>query len=448
MKRLLLSAAIICALAIPVQAQLTLDSCLSMAKQHNCSIKTSELDIAIAEEVKKQVLWKYFPQVSISGMALASARPLIRMDVTKLGNNTESREFLSDVFTIVDSISNGGLRSDIELINWGMSANVMAIQPIYWGGMIVNGNKLAQLGIDAAKLQSAVAERDLLQQVEDTYWLVAGLQDKRATVRQAIQLLDTITEVAETAFQAGVVTKNDLLKVNLKRNEVATKALQLENGIHLASRALCQLVGLDYTSELNLQPVPIEDEITLNLTLEDVDASDRPEKELLELNIKAEELRKKITIGESLPHLAIGAVGGVTNYFDKYNWNVVGLVRLTVPLTGWGETAHKIKEHNLRIEKAKQMRTDLTQKMSLQNEQAYNMLTESIQLMLEHESAEQMAQDNYDISFMNYEAGICTMSELLESQTLLLTAKNNYTDACINYRSALRRFNDINKKTH
>ena len=450
MKRLiiLLSAISLQLLAVASElssATLTLDSCLSMAKAHNCTIRSTQLDIAIAQEVKKQLVWKYFPQVSLSGFALAGAEPLIRMDVSNVGKTSESKEFLTEMFNTIDSISNGGVSKNMELINWGVSANVRAVQPVYWGGMIVNGNRLASLGVEAAKLQAAVSERDLLQQVEETYWLVAGLQQKRHTVEQAMQLLDTVQGIAETAYSAGIVTKNDLLKVMLKRNEVATKSLQLENGIHLASRALCQLVGIDYTEEPVLDPVPIEPELTLNITLDDIDPSGRPETELLDMNIKAEELRRKITIGETLPHIAIGGIGGMSNFFNKTNWNVVGFATVTIPLTGWGETAHKIKEHNKRIEKAQLMKSDLSEKMSLQNEQAYDMLTESIQLMLQHESAEQMAQDNYNTSLMNYEAGMCTMSELLESQSLLLRAENDYTDACINYRAALRRFRELNK---
>ena len=81
----------------------------------------------------------------------------------------------------------------------------------------------------------------------------------------------------------------------------------------------------------------------------------------------------------------------------------------------------------------------------LQNEQAYRQLNEAIRLVTEHESALQMAQENYRISLMNYQAGMSTMSELLESQALLLQAENAYTDARISFRGAQRKFNDLNK---
>ena len=57
-----------------------------------------------------------------------------------------------------------------------------------------------------------------------------------------------------------------------------------------------------------------------------------------------------------------------------------------------------------------------------------------------------MAKSNYENALMQYQAGMCTITELLEAQTLYFLAQNDYTDACINYRSALRRFNDLNNR--
>jgi hypothetical protein len=37
---------------------LTLDSCLNSARQRNCTIRSAQLEVLIAREVKKQMLWK------------------------------------------------------------------------------------------------------------------------------------------------------------------------------------------------------------------------------------------------------------------------------------------------------------------------------------------------------------------------------------------------------
>ena len=97
------------------------------------------------------------------------------------------------------------------------------------------------------------------------------------------------------------------------------------------------------------------------------------------------------------------------------------------------------------LAQAENMRDDLRNKMKLQNEQVYDALNESAMLLRQHASAKQMAEDNYNISLMNYEAGIGTMSELLESQALLMQAMDQYTDAKITYRTSQRKFENLNQ---
>jgi len=291
-----------------------------------------------------------------------------------------------------------------------------------------------------------VSERDLLQQVEETYWLITGLLDKQRTLERGTALLDTTQTIAQMALDRGMVTQNDILRVDLERNKLQTNSLKLKNGLALATRLLCQLTGITYSPDLQFERLQVDKELILPVSLEDISIDGRPETELLELNITAEQLFKKVTIGETLPHIAIGVTGGYSNFFNRHDWNVIGFAKVSIPLTQWGQTAHKIKEHNLKIQRAEIMRDDLSEKMRLQNEQAYDQLTECIQLLTQHESACRMAEGNYNNTLMQYEAGMCTITDLLEAQTLYFLAQNDYTDACINYRSALRRFNDLNNR--
>jgi len=423
---------------------LTLDSCLSSARQRNCTIQSALKDVQIAQQVKKQVFTKFFPQVSLTAFGFYAIDPLVRIYIPGLMQTSEGREAMESVLESMRE-EHPDMSKDLEMMRYGGSVGGLLVQPVFMGGRIVNGNKLAKLGVEAAEKQVEISERDILQEVEDTYWLVAGLYEKRATVQRVSELLDTIQTVAQSAYDNGLVIQNDLLKVMLKKNEIETKSVQLENGIVLASKLLCQLTGITYDGELELEP--FSDSETADSLVPEASfvVAGRPETELLEMNIRAEQLRKKLTIGEALPQFGIGLQGGYSNFFDRNRWNGLAFAFVRVPLTQWWETGHKIKEHNLRIEKAQMMQRDLTSKMTLQNEQAYSQLNEALRLVMQHRSAMVMAEDNCRISMMNYEAGIATMSELLESQALLLQAQNAYTDARISYRGAMRKFNSLNK---
>lgn len=446
----LLAAVCLLPAALAQQEVLTLDSCLNSARQRNCTIRSAALEVAISQEVKKQMLWKYFPQVSLNAFAYGSARPIIEADVTEMGLQGDTKDFLKSTFELLNEIvkmddPNASISSEIKMLRWGVVAGAQAVQPIYWGGQIVTANKLAKLGIDASQLKQEVSERDVLQEVTDIYWLIAGLMEKRQTLSIAISLLDTIQHTAEVAYNHGLVTSNDLLKVQLKQNEMQTKSLQLENGIQLASRLLCQLIAQPYEHELLLEPFPEQMISSLSEQPDTINISNRPEVKLLELNIRYNKLNKRLTLGEALPHLGIGLSGGYSNFFEKDKFNALVFANLSIPLTGWGEMSHRLRQHDLQIQKAELMQEDLMSKMSLQNRQIYDQLTEAIRLMEQHRAARELAQDNHRISLLNYQAGVGTMSELMESEALMLQAENAYTDSRITYLSAQRKFEEYNK---
>lgn len=427
------------------QELLTLDSCLSYAKQRNCTIQSAQLEVAISRELKKQMLWLYFPQVGLNGFAFGAAHHLIEFDVRTVGNSQDMSDFLSAIFDIAKE-TDPNVSPIIKKMRWGVSAQAQAVQPLYWGGQIVNANKLAKLGIEVSQLREEVNERDVLQEVTEYYWLVSGLQEKQATVDTVVALLDTISEVAQVAFNNGLVTRNDLLRVQLKQNEIQTQALQLKNGIELASRFLCHMIGMEYVAPLVLEKMEGDNMSLVPMAIGENTAEFRPEYQMLDANIRFNQLMKKVTLGEALPHLAIGITGGYSNFFERDKWNGIAFVQLSIPLTQWGQTAHQLKQHDMRIKQAQLMQQDLGAKLNLQNRQVYDQMVEAAKLTSQHQSAAELAEDNYNLALMNYRAGVATMTELLEAEALFMQAQNNLTDSRINYRTALRKYNDYTKQ--
>ena len=439
--------AVLCTIdhGLTAQEVLTLDSCLSYAKQRNCTIQSAQLEVEISRELKKQMLWLYFPQVGLSGFAFGAAKHMIELDVRNLSNSTDMRDFLAELFNIAQS-EDPNVDPIIRKVRWGVSAQAQAVQPLFWGGQIVNANRLAKLGIDVSQLRGEISQRDVLQEVTEYYWLISGLQEKQATVDTVVALLDTIDEVANVAFNNGLVTRNDLLRVQLKKNEIETQALKLENGIELASRMLCHMIGIEYTEPLVLEKMEEEDTNVIPSVPSENSAQGRPEYQLLDANIRFNQLMKKLTLGEALPHLAIGLSGGYTNFLERDKWNGLAFVTLSIPLTQWGQTAHQLRQQNLRIKQAQLMQQDFGAKLNLQNRQVYNTMIEAAKLAEQHKAAADLAKDNYNLALMNYTAGVATMSELLEAEALYMQAHNALTDARINYRTALRKYNNYTQQ--
>ena len=419
---------------------LTLDSCFALARANNAQFKTNQLEIEKAKEVKKQIYTKYFPQVSANYLAYYAAKPLIQYGVDDIHDNFG--EVLKAIIEFLNNNVGLNVPEEIDLMHYGHSVSVLAVQPVYAGGRVRVGNKLAKLGVEAAELQAEVSERDLLESIESTYYLVIGLQSKVETLESALNLIDSLDRVADAALKAGLVTKNDQLRVALERNKYKALQLQLNNGIKLASQLLCQEIGIEYPAEgLNLD----DDLHHTGVLMENV-GFERPEQRLLQLQIDAEIFYKRMSRGEALPQLGVGASAWYGNMITDYKLNALLFARLEVPLTKWWETSHKIKEHNLKIEQYKLMQQDLTEKMSLQEEQAFNQMVEAQALLKSDEAALDMAQENYRVAELNYRAGVTTITDVLEANALLLQAQNAITDRQITYVSAQRRYHDLTGK--
>ena len=431
---------------ISVKAQtpvLTLDSCFALAKANNVQLQTNQLEIEKAQQVKAQVFTKYFPQVSISYLAYFAARPIIEYGINDIQDD-DLGAFLSALITTLNDPegANIGLPTEINLMKKGHGVNATAMMPVYAGGRIKNGNQLANLGIEASRLKAEVSERDMLENIESSYYLVAGLQDKVRTVESALALTDSLEHIVNVALKAGLITKSDKLRLALKQNELKAKQMQLGNGIVLASQLLCQQIGIEYpeagltldTASFSTKSIPVAT-VQENFI--------RPEHQLLQLQVDAENLRKKLTLGEALPQVGIGGSAVYGNLVRKYKFNAIALAQVSIPLTQWWETAHKLKEHDIVIREAELMQKDLTEKMSLQLKQAYNQMVEADALMQSDKAALDMAKENYRLAELNYRAGMNTITDVLEAHALLLQAKNAITDRQITYLTARRRYHDL-----
>ena len=72
---------------------------------------------------------------------------------------------------------------------------------------------------------------------------------------------------------------------------------------------------------------------------------------------------------------------------------------------------------------------------------------EEAQALLDSDNAAlEMAQENYRVASLNYQAGVNTVTDVLEANALLLQAQNAITDREISYVSARRRYHDLTGK--
>jgi multidrug efflux pump subunit AcrB/outer membrane protein TolC len=417
---------------------LSLDSCKNLALQNNHKIKESNYEVIQSQEQKKEAFTNYFPKVSASGVAMRSKDYLIKGSIPQMNlpvyDGNPANLASSTLFAYVPNIP-------INIMDYMNMASITAMQPIFAGGRIYNGNQLAKTGTDIYTEKQALTTTEVLVKTEELYWTVISLNEKAKTVKSYKKLLDTLHRDVAVAYKAGLVQRTDLLKVQLKMNEIEINKMKLNNGISLAKRALCQHIGVVYDSLLMLDNTKLASEQPLlKLTDPTIAVGNRPEYKILEKAIKAEELQKKMAIGENLPQVAIGVSGFYLDVMDNTTTNALAFATVSIPITDWWGGSHKIKQSRAKVESAKNKLAETSELLTLQITQANNELNENyFQISISQKSVEQ-AQENLKVTSDNYKAGVSSMSDLLEAQSAYQSALDSLTEARCNYQIKKARY--------
>lgn len=431
MKKIYLTAiALLTILTVFGQEVLTLDQCRELALKNNVAIRNAGLLTGMAKATRDEAFTKYFPNVSAAGMAFAANRDVIRYDISKDIPVPPIPGILPD---------GGALPVSLELgmIKKGVMAGANLVQPVFMGGMIVNGNKLAEVGEAVAELQSRQSADQVRLTVEQYYWQLATLKAKRATIDELMALLDTLECQVSVAVDAGVVLRNDLLEVQLRRNDMATKRLELDNGISIMSILLGQYIGK------GVEPIDIAADISTDMSepapngyfINPADAvSATTSYQLLQQNVKATDLQKKITLGENLPKAAVGAGYFYHNILDQGHGFGAIYATVAIPISDWWSGSHAMKRSKLNAELARNELNDASELLEVKIVNSWNALNTSYEkIAIARESIAQ-ANENLRLNENYYHVGTVTITDLLKAQTLFRQAHDQYVDAYGDYQ--------------
>ena len=158
--------------------------------QNNAALNNASLDVRAAWLRKQEVLSEYFPRVSTTAFGYWAMNPLLEIGVTDiLGNNDLAWNIQSEIESYGSLY---GINTKYKSFKQGYSASLMALQPVYAGGRIVTGNRLAALGVEAAQLQKDIRHRETIEAVDSLWWQVVSLSDKIETLDYLGGTLDTL----------------------------------------------------------------------------------------------------------------------------------------------------------------------------------------------------------------------------------------------------------------
>lgn len=431
--------ALIWGLSLKAQQHLTLEQVQQLAVEHNINMRTADNSIQQAIEQKKEAYTLYFPTISATGFGFKVNHDMIRKDISTsdftsslaqaISQNPSLAALAPALAPLMQMIPS---TIPIGLMNHGVMSGIEAVQPVFAGGQIVNGNKLAKINIEAKQLQKLTSKNSVELQSEKYYWQIVTLKEKQKTLNEVFKMLKNLEKDATIAVKAGVGMRNDLLAVQLKENEIESDQIKLENGLKLSKMVLAQYVGMDnqdidVISKIDTTIVPDYPAIKVD---HNSAVANTPEYQLLQKNVEAKSLQHKIEIGKNMPSVAVGAGYNYYNVSNGLN-NNFGAVFATVsiPISSWWGGFHAIRRSKLAETNAKEQLSDNAQLLKIRMQKDWNDVDDAYkQLLLAKRSIEQ-SEENLRLNRNYYHAGTVTMNDLLDAQQKYQQCRDKYTDA-------------------
>ena len=341
-------------------------------------------------------------------------------------------------------------------------AGITLTQPIFAGGKIIASNKLARVGEMVANEQLRLTRIKITANAETSYWSYVAVLSKLEMMNSYRALIDTAYFQTKAAFEAGMATKNDLLRIEARQGQIKYQQEQVANGAELCRMALCDALGLELDT-----PVTVEDsEIPVEAVpdLDNYNLDSRPEMQLLQADIEAKRQQVRVTRADFLPQIGMqagwSAMGNikldmmqqdangnytpVSNKINTNGWNI--MVSLQVPLFNWGRGVKKVKHAKLELENARLNLDRNTRQLDLQVRQAIANVRTGEELVRSAETSLKQAEAALSSTAESYRLGLATITDLLDSQAQWQTSRSNLIEAktqlrihIIDYRAATAR---------
>ena len=409
------------------------------ALQHNIRMRTARHDIEAAHEQRREAHTKFFPNVSATAATFNANRSMAKMNMDPSAMITpELGAALAQSFP-PEALAALASPMSMSMMKSGTIASITAMQPVYAGGQIVNGNRLARVGEEVSELQLQLSENEVEKTVSEYYWQLVALCEKQNTLAAVEKLLADIYKDVDVAVRAGVALRNDLLQVQLRQNDIESQKVKLQNGIDIVERLLAQYCGLKthphplLVREGSLitfrQKTPLQNHPSSSPVGEGQGVGFLPEYRLLEKQVEAAQLQKKMAVGKNMPSVAVGAGYNYHNLLDNDRTFGMVFATVSVPISDWWGGSHAVKHKKIQLQKAREQLEDNAQLLSIRLEQTRNDVAEAQQLVAIAERAIEQAEENLRINRDHYRAGVAKMSDLLEAQLLYQQACDRHTEA-------------------
>lgn len=403
----------------------SLDECIQIALENNHQLLNSQLDVKAADYSIKEVKSQLLPTIDITGQL-------------QYYKDLPSQYAPASAF--------GGPEGEYNKLTLSMkqtTSGALKVTTNLYNQSVLFGLKAARVVKETSLLQEGLTREDLIYNVSATYYSIQIYNDNLRRLAENISNLERTVDINKVLKDNELVADNihNRMLINLEnlRNQYENQKLLLDNNTTL----LKNLMNLDLNAPVAVAEFQYEADF---LEVEEGDINKRSDIRLQAAQLKLSQYERKSIVAQYYPVLTNSFTYGYTGYYDEFapfkqinnDWIRSSYVSLSIkiPVFDGFRKQNQIRQKEITIQKNLNTLSHMKMNASKEVEDATRNYATNKSLVVSNKKSLDLAEKLFASSQSEYESGVTSLTEFLNAQNDLSSARTNYSAALLNLKLA------------
>lgn len=404
---------------------LTIDQAVGLGLQNSKTLHSSLMKVKSSEAKLKETNAARLPSLKLN----AAYRRLSSIEPFAIS-------FMGASYTISPSI----------LDNY--TTQLTVFQPLFTGFRLLGSSDLAEQSAKATSEDYNKDQSDLVFNIKNAYWSLFKAMQMKKVMDETVDQAKAHINDAKNLLNAGMLTQNDILKLEVQLSDVEFKQVDAENAVRLSQVALNNILSIPLNTEIEITSLPN----AISMTYDGIDKlvenaiHQRPEIKSADYRVNAS--KAGVTMAQSSWYPQISLVGDY--YYSKPNQRIFPStdqfkgtwdagVNVSLNIWDWLTTAHQTEQAQAQLSQSVDALGIIKDNITLEVTQNYlnfNQARKKIDISV---LGVKQAGENLRVIEDKFKTGMALSSEVVDAETALSTAKVNYTNSVADYELAKAR---------
>jgi outer membrane protein len=330
------------------------------------------------------------------------------------------------------------------------NVKVSLLQPLFTGFRLRSLARSAVFLSDASLDDNRADAQNLTVNITSAYWSLYQAIQTKASVDENVQRLELDRKDAEHLMNAGLATRNDLLRVEVQLSNAKLAQIDIGNDVQVAMMTLNNVLGQPLDTEVRPASVPeaLKGGNEDNTSRPDTAASlkqlfqraldERPDIRAMDLRVQSAQEGLSAVRGGYWPQILLTA----DYYYSRPNvryqptvdafrssWDVG--IALQFDLWSWGTTSYQSDQAASALRQSELLYAQMKDNIMLEVKRAFLAVRRAHDKIGVARLAVAQADESVRNTKEKFDVGLATSSDLLDAETALLNAKTGFTGACV-----------------